>query len=626
MAITSPEKGCLDVNDEICTILGYERRELLGMTWAQLTHPDDLDLEVASFERVMAGELDGYVMDKRFIRSDGQAIDTTISVKCVRREDGSVDYFVALLQDITSRKRAEEALAKSNAELETRVAERTRQLEALNEELMKEIAERTRAQEHLRRSEAYLAESERISHVGSWAWQPTGEIFWSLEQFRIFGVDPRSYDPDPGTMRLFIHPEDWPLIKHDFHRAVSAKSNFETEFRIVLADGSIKHARCVGHPVLNESGDLMEYVGALMDVTERTWAEMESLALRDALGADLTAMTRLHNFSTRLLKSTELTLLLEEVLNAIMELQEADFGNVQMYNPENKALEIVVQRGFPQEFLDHFASVRDDAAACGRALKNRERVIIEDVETDPDFAPHRDIAAHSGYRAVQSTPLFSRLGEPLGMVSTHFRRPHRPSDHQLRFTDLYAAHAAEIIERKQTETTVLRYQQELQKLTAKLIEVQETEGKYLARELHDDVSQKLAVLGMDVGRLAECPCTSQQELRGRLLNFTTQLAILANDIHRISRQLHPAILDDLGLAAALKNECIAFSEQHGVAIEFDPDDIPRDIPDDTSLCLYRVAQESLRNISKHAAATRVHVTLTAPGRDRPRNNGYGQRI
>ena len=110
MAITSPTKGCLEVNAEICRIFGYTRDEFLRKTWAEMTHPDDLAADVAQFDRVMAGEVDGYTMDKRWIRKDGRIIDTTISVKCVRHRDGSVDYFVALLQDVTERKRAEEAL------------------------------------------------------------------------------------------------------------------------------------------------------------------------------------------------------------------------------------------------------------------------------------------------------------------------------------------------------------------------------------------------------------------------------------------------------------------------------------------------------------------------------------
>ena len=98
------------------------------------------------------------------------------------------------------------------------------------------------------------------------------------------------------------------------------------------------------------------------------------------------------------------------------------------------------------------------------ALQRRERVIVEDVQTDPVFAPHRQIAASAGYRAVQSTPLFSRSGEPLGMLSTHFRQPHRSSEHELRLTDLYARQAAEMIERKRAEQALRESEQRFRSL------------------------------------------------------------------------------------------------------------------------------------------------------------------
>jgi PAS domain S-box-containing protein len=101
----------------LCRILGYERSKLLQKTWAEMTHPDDLAADVAQFNRVMAGEIDGYALDKRWIRKDGQVIDTIVAAKCLRRADGSVDYFVGLVQDITERKRAEQALHEARAAL-----------------------------------------------------------------------------------------------------------------------------------------------------------------------------------------------------------------------------------------------------------------------------------------------------------------------------------------------------------------------------------------------------------------------------------------------------------------------------------------------------------------------------
>lgn len=110
MATTSLEKGWVSINDKLCEIVGYSKDELIKLTWSEITHPDDLEADMAQFNRVLAGEIEGYALDKRFIRKDGKIIHASISARCIRKEDGSIDYFVALIQDITVRKLAEEAL------------------------------------------------------------------------------------------------------------------------------------------------------------------------------------------------------------------------------------------------------------------------------------------------------------------------------------------------------------------------------------------------------------------------------------------------------------------------------------------------------------------------------------
>lgn len=115
-ALTSPDKGLLEVNDELCRILGYERDELLKKNWAEITHPDDLAADFAQFERVLAGEIDGYALDKRLLRKDGAACDTIMAVRAVRRAGGAVDYFVGLVQDMTARKPAEESRQRLQAD------------------------------------------------------------------------------------------------------------------------------------------------------------------------------------------------------------------------------------------------------------------------------------------------------------------------------------------------------------------------------------------------------------------------------------------------------------------------------------------------------------------------------
>jgi PAS domain S-box-containing protein len=107
MSLTSPTKGCLEVNDELCRILGYTREELLNLTWLEITHPDDIAADVSEFERVMAGDTDSYALEKRWIHKDGHIVDSIMAVRCVRADDGEVDYLICLVQDITERKQAE---------------------------------------------------------------------------------------------------------------------------------------------------------------------------------------------------------------------------------------------------------------------------------------------------------------------------------------------------------------------------------------------------------------------------------------------------------------------------------------------------------------------------------------
>jgi PAS domain S-box-containing protein len=101
MAIVSPSQGCLEVNQRLCDMLGYARAELMRMTWAAMVHPDDLAVDVLNYGRIVSGEVDGYHIAKRWIRKNGDVIHTNASLKCQRREDGSIDYFAAMVQEVT---------------------------------------------------------------------------------------------------------------------------------------------------------------------------------------------------------------------------------------------------------------------------------------------------------------------------------------------------------------------------------------------------------------------------------------------------------------------------------------------------------------------------------------------
>lgn len=159
--------------------------------------------------------------------------------------------------------------------------------------------------------------------------------------------------------------------------------------------------------------------------------------------------------------------------------------------------------------------------------------------------------------------------------------------------------------RKQVEKDLIKSREDFRSLAGKLLSVQESERRRLARELHDDLTQRLAVLAIELGKI-------EQSFQGleRLQNIREQLIHLSTDIHAISRQLHPSIIDDLGLVGAVKSECSNFTRREGIAVDYRTKNVPPEIPPDVAICIFRIVQEGLRNVAKHADTKKVAVSLS----------------
>jgi PAS domain S-box-containing protein len=198
------------------------------------------------------------------------------------------------------------------------------------------------------------------------------------------------------------------------------------------------------------SADPLVWVRWVVDLraakdTAKTEQQARELALQFA--AELRGAYRIHTISTRLLGKSSLKEVLIEILDAAIEVTEADLGNIQLV--DQGILRIVAERGCPAEFLNFFHEVsHDTTAACGAALSGGSRVMIEDIESDELFrgTPAREVLLRAGIRAVQSTPLVGSSGEIYGMLSTHFRRSHRPTERALRYMDLLATQAGRLLE------------------------------------------------------------------------------------------------------------------------------------------------------------------------------------
>jgi len=202
----------------------------------------------------------------------------------------------------------------------------------------------------------------------------------------------------------------------------------------------------------------------------------------EQLVAELDAMTRLHKLAMLSVHEAGLELFLDEIVNVAIAVCGADFGNIQLLDPVSSDLRIVSQRGFPQWWLDFWDS-RFKGQDASAALERGERVIVEDVKRSPIFAGTTglEMQLKAGVRALQSTPLVSRSGKPLGMFSTHYKKPHRPDERTLRLLDLLARQAADAIEH--TQVSALRQSEERYRLLAEQVTdgifVTDSQGRYL---------------------------------------------------------------------------------------------------------------------------------------------------
>lgn len=300
--------------------------------------------------------------------------------------------------------------------------------------------ERDRGEEALRRSESFLADGQRISHTGTWGWNlSTGKLVWSEEHFRIFGFDPEKTEPSFQLFLEAVHLEDRAFIERGLDEAVRGKSGFDMEFRIALADGSIKHVQGVGRPVVCESGDIDHYIGTTVDITARKHAE-----------ALLAGEKRLLEMVAR---GDSLTLILDALCRQVEELASGALSSILLLEPNGNQLRHAAAPSLPKAYIDAIdgAVIGPSAGSCGTAAYRAEPVIVSDIATDPLWADYRDVALPHGLRACWSSPILSSEGKVLGTFAIYYREPRTPTPQQHEIIEQVTHLASIALEQKRAE-------------------------------------------------------------------------------------------------------------------------------------------------------------------------------
>jgi signal transduction histidine kinase/CheY-like chemotaxis protein len=362
------------------------------------------------------------------------------------------------------------------------------------------------------------------------------------------------------------------------------------------------------------------------EIAERKQAEDALRVVKDELEVQVEDLRRLHDMSVSLTSTLDVESVLEEVLSAAMSVQGADLGLLSLCDTERVGLNVKAHRGF-DEILKDGEWLTNGAVICGACYEQGQRLVIEDVEAEPAFAAYREVARLVGFRACHSTPLFTRNGNIIGVLSVHFRHPHRPSERETRLIDLYARMAADIIENARLHQQVrhdLETRQHLlsreQMARAEAENANRLKDEFLATVSHELRTPLTAIMGwagmLGSGRLDEATAARAVETIERNARSQAQLVEDILDVSRvITGKLHLNIgpVDAASVINAAIDSVQLAADTKGIRLEVTLDPSVRRVSGDSNR-LQQVVWNLLSNSIKFTpSGGRVEVRLERAG-------------
>jgi PAS domain S-box-containing protein len=309
VALTDLRGRFLATNSAYQKILGFTDQELGRLTFLDLTHEDYRESNWRLVMELLEGKRRQFQIEKQYRRKDGRLIWVSNNVSLVPGTERVPRFIMALTEDITERKRAEEKL---------------------------------------QTSEADLLEAQQLAHIGSWKHDiSTGRVMVSPEVFRRYDVQPSEDTSNPGFWFSRIHPDDRTRVFELFEKSEREKIDYAADYRIVLPDGTVKYQHSVGRPILNDSGDLVEFIGTTMDVTEQVRARM---ALEKAFEEIKGLKDRLHDENLALREQIDQGFMFEEIVGSSPALQKV-LSSIVRVAPTDSTVLITGETGTGKELI-----------------------------------------------------------------------------------------------------------------------------------------------------------------------------------------------------------------------------------------------------------------------------------
>jgi PAS domain S-box-containing protein len=439
----------LEANDAFLRMVGYEREDLVSgrLRWTDLMPSKCHDRDRLELVEALrhSGSLQPFEWE--YIRKDGSRVPVLAGAATF----GGGNQAVGFVIDLTDLKRAGQAL---------------------------------------RQSEGYLAEAQRLTHTGSWAYNHIlGKFtYYSDEQFRIHGLDPRpGRPPDLKEILELFHPEDRERMLDNVARVVREKCDYILDYRIKLPDGTVKYLHATGHAVLDEAGELFEHCGTVIDVTERRRVEQRLLAQ--------------HQVTRILAESASLEEAASKILQAMCECLGCHLGTLWRIDREEGVLRsFEIWRATAVEAAQYEAAIRAAVLQPGNGLSgqvwmSRVAAGIPDVAIGPVFG-HTDMAARAGLHAAFALPILLN-GEVLGVIELISRDVWQHDQDLLVMMTTIGSQIGQFMERKRAEGALRLAESELAHTTRVM-----TMGE-LAASIAHEVNQPLGAMVTSAGSCAQ---------------------------------------------------------------------------------------------------------------------------
>jgi PAS domain S-box-containing protein len=422
-----------------------------------------------------------------------------------------------------------------------------------------DVSERRATREALLLSESRLAKAQQLAHVGYWELNPqSGEMIWSEELYHICGVDKGSFVPSREGILSLAHPEDEARLRDGLERALAGERSFSQVSRIVRPDGATRYLHTQAEVVRDGQGRPWRLVGAVQDITERRIAEMR---LRES-------EARFRAVFERAALGIALIDLNGSFLSANRVFQEMlGYGEEELRGKLLTELSHAEDRKMTLQLFREVASGRRESYQMEKRYQRKNGQYF--------------------WGRVTASLVQDSEGQPL-----------------------YVAEMIEdITQRKEAETRLQESEEKLRHLASQLMSAQEDERKRISRELHDELGQALLVLKLQAREITKGLPPEEQRLREECQGMLTNLDQVVDKVRRLSHDLSPMILEDLGLSAALHHLIQEFSKHNHLECDFQEIDIDDLFPLEAQVAIYRIFQECLTNIGKHSQATKLKVAI-----------------